>query len=111
VSFISDHPVAAAAILIGVLVIPSLVFVALRGLQLWRTLKTSKSAVEPRTARLTANAERVQAEIARLNEKQVPELTESLASLQRRVAAVGVVARAASEGARGLSAPLRYLGR
>ncbi|MDX6644404.1 MAG: hypothetical protein QOK40_131 [Miltoncostaeaceae bacterium] len=110
-SFFSDHPVAAAAILIGVLVIPSLLFVAMRGLGLWRAMKASKSAVEPKAARLTADAERLQAEIARLSERRVPEAMGSLESLKKRVAEVGVVAGAASEGVRGATAPLRYLGR
>jgi hypothetical protein len=111
VSFFSDHPVAAAAILLGVLVIPFLALLAVRGLQLFRALKESKRAVEPTAAKLTAKAEHLQAEIARLSERQVPEVMGSLESLQRRVAEVRVVARAASEGSRVLTAPLRYLGR
>jgi hypothetical protein len=111
VEFISDHPVASAAILLGVLVLPCLGLLALRALHLYRTLKASKSAVEPRLEQLMARAELLEADVARLTETRLPAVTTSLGSLQRRLGEVKVVAKAASEGAGALTAPLRYLGR
>jgi hypothetical protein len=111
VDFIGDHPVASAAILLGVLVLSSLAVLALRALRLYRTLKASKSAVEPRLEQLMERAERLEADVARLTETRLPAVTTSLGSLQRRLAELKVVAKAASEGVGALTAPLRYLGR
>jgi hypothetical protein len=111
VSFFSDHPVATSAIVLGILVLPCLAFLALRGLAVLRAVKASKRAVEPQAERLMKRAEDVQAEVARLTERGVPELTSSIDGLRKRSVEVGVVARAASEGVGTLLAPLRYLGR
>jgi hypothetical protein len=111
VSLIGDNLVASAAILLGFLVIVSAAFLAIRGLQLWRAVKASKSAVEPTAERLTADAEQLQAKVAALTERRLPEVTGTVESLQKSLAGVKVVAGAASEAVRVLTAPLRYLGR
>jgi len=111
VSWIGDNLVASAAILLGFLVIVSAAFLALRGLQLWRAIKTSKSTVEPKAEQLSADAERLQAKVAELTERRVPEVAGTVESLQKSLAGVKVVAGAAGEAVRVLTAPLRYLGR
>lgn len=106
--FLIDNAVALSAIFLGVVVLIALAVAALAGFRLWRTIKRTQRILTERVEALAADAQRVSAAAERLPQRQA-EVTDSLASLRSRAAAIGVVGKAAGEAAVILRAPLRYL--
>jgi hypothetical protein len=109
VDFIVDNAVPLSAILLGVLVLIGLVVLVIAGLRLWRVVKAAQARVSIAGELLSAEAERLQAALAAMPERQA-ELQRELTSLSQRVTALGVLASHAGEAAQTLRYPLRYLG-
>lgn len=106
--FLWDHAVAASAILLGVLVLAGLAVAGLSGLLAWRRLKAARARVTTLTDALEAESRRLTEAQRRMPVRQA-ELQRELAGLQARVAALGVLGKAAGEAAVVLRRPLRYL--
>jgi len=109
VDLLADNGPAIAAIAFGVLVLAGLIVLGVRALMLWRAIKAAKRVVETHLAALTAEADRLSAELARLPERQA-ELQRAMALLQSRILYARVLADHAGEAMATLRAPLRYLG-
>lgn len=105
--FVVDNAVALSAIFLGVVVLVALAVLAVCGLRLWRRTKAATKRVGHETEVLTAQADRLNAAVAAMPERQA-ELQYEIASLQQRVAALGVLARSAVAAQKALRAPLRY---
>lgn len=108
--FVVDNAVALAAIILGVLILVGLVALAVTGLRLWRSVRVAQRQAAWAGAALAAEADRLSAALAAMPERQA-ELEGAVVSLQRRVAALTVLALHASEAAQVLRSPLRYVGR
>lgn len=104
-----DHGPALAAIAFGILVLAGLIVLGVRALMLWRAIKAAKRAVETHLAALTAEADKLSAELARLPERQA-ELQRAISALQSRILYARVLAEHAGEAMATLRSPLRYLG-
>jgi uncharacterized protein YlxW (UPF0749 family) len=109
VDWLADHGPAVAAIAFGVLVLAGLIVLGVRALMLWRAIKAAKRAVETHLAALTAEADKLSAELARLPERQA-ELQRAISALQSRISYARVLAEHAGEAMATLRSPLRYLG-
>lgn len=107
--FVVDNAVALSAIFLGVVVLAALGLLGLAGLRLWRRVKAVRRRLGPEGEALSAKAERLQAALAAMPERQA-ELQGELESLQQRLAALAVLARHASEAIAALRAPIRYFG-
>ncbi|WP_217921758.1 hypothetical protein [Miltoncostaea oceani] len=105
-----DNAVGLSAILLGLLVVAGLAVLGIAGFRLWRVVRRAQTRVTEAGAALTAEADRLQASLAALPDRQA-EMGAAVASLQRRAAALGVLATSAGQAAEVLRAPLRYIGR
>jgi type II secretory pathway pseudopilin PulG len=109
VDFIVDNAVPLSAIFLGVIVLVALAVLALSGLRLWRRARAAQKRIEREGDALSAQAERLEAAMAAVPERQA-ELQGEIRSLQDRIAALQVLANSASEAVNTLRAPLRYFG-
>jgi Flp pilus assembly protein TadB len=107
VDFVVDNAVALSAIFLGVLVLVALAVLAICGLRLWWRTRAAQKRIGRETEALTAQTDRLSAALAAMPDRQA-ELQGEIASLQRRVAALAVLARHAAEAQKVLRAPLRY---
>jgi HAMP domain-containing protein len=108
--FAIDNAVALSAIALGVLVLAGLAVLGIAGFRLWRTLTRVKRRIAAASDALLAEADRLQQSLAALPDRQA-EVQEAVASLQRRAAALSVLAASAGEAVQVLRAPLRFVGR
>jgi Flp pilus assembly protein TadB len=107
VDFVVDNAVALAAIFLGVVVLAALAVLAVAGLRLWRRTRAVQKRIGRESEALAAQTDRLSAALAAMPERQA-ELQGEIQSLQRRVAALAVLARSTSEAQKVLRAPLRY---
>jgi hypothetical protein len=110
VDFIVDNAVWLSALVMLALIVAGLLVLGLSGLRLWRVLKATQKRIAAGAAALSAEADRLSAAMAALPQRQA-EVQDAVAALGVRVRVLGVLARAASEAATVLRAPLNYLGR
>jgi hypothetical protein len=107
VDFIADNAVPLSAIFFGVVVLVALAILAVAGFRLWRRARSAQKRIEPEAEALSAQAERLQAALDAMPERQ-GELQYEVQSLQARVTALTVLANSANEAQRTLRRPLRY---
>ena len=107
--WLTDHLVMLAAIALGVLVLPTLVWAAVRGLWLLRLVKRERRRVEGPAAMLQASVEQAQKAADRVSALQA-EREQELERLKTEVARLGVLAQHALAAQRVLRSPLRYIG-
>jgi uncharacterized membrane-anchored protein YhcB (DUF1043 family) len=107
VDFVVDNGVALSAIFLGVVVLVALGLLAVTGLRLWRRARAAQKRIERESEALTAQTDRLSAAMAAMPERQA-ELQWEIASLQRRVEVLKVLADSASEAVAVLRSPLRY---
>lgn len=99
------------AFLVGLAaVLVALAVLALRGWALYRTIRRNTRALGAAAAALSADVQRVADAAALLPERQA-EVQQAVADVQRRAAALGVLARHTVLAQRILLGPLRYVGR
>jgi HAMP domain-containing protein len=108
--FVVDNAVQLSAVTLGVLVVAGLAVLGIAGFRLWRVVRAAQKRVEKAGAELAAEGDRLQASLDALPGRQA-EVQAAIASLQRRVAVLGVLSSSAGQAADVLRAPLRYLGR
>lgn len=108
--YIWDNAVPLSAILLGLLVLAGLIVLAVAGLRLWTVVKRTKGRLGEAGAALAAENDRLQANLARMPERQA-EVQAALDSLQRRAAVLSTLTSAASQAAEVLRSPLRFVGR
>jgi hypothetical protein len=110
VDFVVDNAVWLSALLMLALILVGLLVLGLSGFRLWRVLKATQKRIGAGAAALSAEADRLSVAMAALPERQA-EVQDAVARLAVKVRVLGVLARAASEAAAVLRAPLNYLGR
>ncbi len=106
--FLVDNATVVTVIVIAVIILAAIGVAAIAGLRLWRVVRAAQKRVSVVGAELAAEADRLSAALAAMPERQA-ELQLAVVSLQGRVAALGVLAHAASNASAVLRSPLRYL--
>ena len=106
--WVTDHPVASAAILAGVLVLATLALAVVRGIGLWRAVKRSRREVLTPVAYLAAGADRAQDAVTRI-ERGAEEERATVEELQLRVAELQVIAGYAGDAFKVIWRPIRLL--
>ena len=105
--WLSDNHVWLSAAIVGFVIVVSLVILAVVGWRLWRSTKTAMTSVSAAGKELAAEADRLQAAVDALPERQA-EIQRGLADLQRRGAMLAVLAGTMGDLASTLRAPRRY---
>lgn len=109
-SWLWDHLVLTAAILLVALVVVGLVVLAIRGLVLWKATKSVRGEIDPRVATLTSSVDQAQRRVDGLTRAQ-GDLTDTIARVQASTGELGRLVSTAGRAVSVLRAPLKYLGR
>jgi hypothetical protein len=109
VSWLNDNAVLVAFLVGTVAVLAAIAVLVVRGLRAWRQVRSAATVLSAAGGALADDVSRVSAALAALPERQA-ELQQAITDLQRRAAAVGVLARHTMIAQRILRRPLWFVG-